>query len=125
MLIENLSVEIGGKIMGGASAKRFRKKGARLYQYVGPERLRLAVAGCPIGTRIASPQDIENWIYNTDQAPNADGLVPATFVADLHGYLRVADRNSEHIACSGGMPVLSAGEIFFGIGDSSLTGDSP
>ena len=90
------------------------------YQYVGSERLRLAVAGCPPGSRIASLQDIEDWIRKTGKEPNAAGLIAATFVADLDGYLRVADRHYEHIACAGGMPVLSAGEIFFGTGDRSI-----
>jgi hypothetical protein len=37
----------------------------------------------------------------------------ATFVIDLNGDLLVADRRSEHVACAGGGPVLSAGEMFF------------
>lgn len=106
--------------MEAAIAKHLRRRSTRLYQYVGPKRLRLAVAGCPIGTRIASPQDVEDWIYNTGQEPNSAGLIPATFVADLDGYLRVADRHSEHIACAGRIPVLSAGKIFFGTGDRAL-----
>lgn len=86
----------------------------KLYKYIGPQRIRLAVAGSPIGTRIASLRDLEDWIGN------AAGLIAATFVVDLNGYLRVADRHSEHIACAADMPVLSAGEIFFRAGDRSL-----
>lgn len=36
-----------------------------------------------------------------------------TFVIDLDGKLRLADRNSEHVACAGGGPVLAAGEMTF------------
>jgi hypothetical protein len=36
---------------------------------------------------------------------------PFTFVIDLEGILRLAPRRSEHVACAGGRPVLSAGEI--------------
>ena len=32
---------------------------------------------------------------------------------DLEGYLRIADRHSEHIACAAGGEVLSAGEMGF------------
>ena len=31
---------------------------------------------------------------------------------------RLADRHSEHVACAGGGPVLSAGEMFFLLEDS-------
>lgn len=40
-------------------------------------------------------------------------FVIATFVVDEDGNLRLADRHSEHFACAGGRPVLSAGEITF------------
>jgi hypothetical protein len=40
-------------------------------------------------------------------------------VIDSEGRLRLADRHSEHVACAGGGPVLSAGEIFLG-----TTGDA-
>ena len=49
-----------------------------------------------------------------------DGRFIATFVIDGDGLLRVADRRSEHVACAGGEPVRSAGEITF-----ELTGRSP
>ena len=37
----------------------------------------------------------------------------ATFVVDLAGWLRLAPRRSEHVACAGGEPVLAAGEMSF------------
>jgi len=44
----------------------------------------------------------------------------ATFVVDESGCLRVADRRSEHVACSGGSPVLAAGEVTFGLLGNSV-----
>jgi hypothetical protein len=46
--------------------------------------------------------------------------VIATFVVDASGELRIADRHSEHVACAGGQPVLSAGEITFEITADSV-----
>jgi hypothetical protein len=43
-----------------------------------------------------------------------------TFVVDEQGSLLVADRRSEHVACSGGRPVLSAGEMFFSVSDVGI-----
>ncbi|MDF5756270.1 hypothetical protein [Spongiactinospora sp. TRM90649] len=50
--------------------------------------------------------------WMTGQAAN-ERDEPFTFVIDLHGVLRLAPRRSEHVACAGGDPVLSAGEITF------------
>jgi hypothetical protein len=62
--------------------------------------------------RIESPLDLVNWARQTRQTPNPDGLFAVTFVVVGQGDLRVADRGSEHVACSGGSPVQSAGEMF-------------
>ncbi|NEU72315.1 hypothetical protein PI95_006940 [Hassallia byssoidea VB512170] len=91
-----------------------------LYKYVGSEEVQLAVASFAIGKKIQSVSDLEKWIYETKQQTNPWGLIPATFVVDSEGYLRVSDRHSEHIACAGGESVLSAGEIFFRYGDEGL-----
>lgn len=56
--------------------------------------------------------DLREWLLSTGQRPNAAGLIPVTFVIDEDRYLRVADRASEHVACSGQRPVRSAGEMF-------------
>ncbi|OUL22415.1 hypothetical protein BV378_24975 [Nostoc sp. RF31YmG] len=85
----------------------------RLYRYVGSEDIRLSVAAYPVGIRILSLKDLKNWINQTMQQPNTWGLIPATFVVSAQGYLLIADRHSEHVACAGGESVLSAGEIFF------------
>jgi hypothetical protein len=73
----------------------------RRYAYVGPEAIRRAVAGHARGGEIRTADDLE---------PLANGE-PLTFVVDLEGALRVADRRSEHVACAGGGEVLSAGEL--------------
>ncbi|MBV6623649.1 MAG: hypothetical protein KI793_12060 [Rivularia sp. (in: Bacteria)] len=84
-----------------------------LYKYVGAEEIRETTAHLPPGSRILSINHIDNWIRETKQQVDVWGLIAATFVIDCEGYLRIADRHSEHIACAGGKPVLSAGEIFF------------
>jgi hypothetical protein len=85
----------------------------RLYRYVGPAAIKAGVADRPAGTRILSVADLLDWVRRTDQAPGRDGRVAATFVIDEPCDLLVADRRSEHVACAGGGPVLSAGEMFF------------
>lgn len=92
----------------------------RLYRYVGPNDIRFSVASFPSGTRIESVKDIEGWIHETRQQPDASGLIAATFIVDFEGYLRIAERHSEHVACAGGEAVLSAGEIFFVRGKQGL-----
>jgi hypothetical protein len=80
---------------------------AKLYNYVGPEDIRRRAAGSQPGAVILSAHDLERWATQP-------GLLVLTFVVDPQGVLRVADRGSEHVACAGGGPVLSAGEMFFG-----------
>ncbi|AFY53022.1 hypothetical protein Riv7116_0419 [Rivularia sp. PCC 7116] len=84
-----------------------------MYKYVGAEEIRETTAHLPPGSRILSTNDIDDWIRETKQQVDASGLIAATFVVDCEGYLIIADRHSEHIACAGGKRVLSAGEIFF------------
>src|SRR5262245_13475984 len=85
----------------------------RLYHFVGPSDIKARVAGRPAGTRIGSAADLLAWVRGSGQRPGLDGLVAATFVIDEKGDLLLADRRSEHVACAGGGPVLSAGELFF------------
>src|SRR5262245_46362762 len=85
---------------------------AKLYRYVGPEDIRRRASGGQSGVRVESVHDLDAWIRETAQRPNREGLIAVTFVVDERGSLRVADRGSEHIACSAGRPVLSAGELF-------------
>jgi hypothetical protein len=60
----------------------------------------------------SQPGGVEGWLRRTGQKPNPEGLLPVTFVVDEQALLRVADRRSEHVACAGGRPVLSVGEVF-------------
>jgi hypothetical protein len=85
----------------------------RVYQYVGPEEIRKRAAGVPAGVGVESARELVSWLRDTKQQPGRDGLYAVTFVVDEQGEFRVADRGSEHIACSSGRPVLSAGEMFF------------
>jgi hypothetical protein len=82
---------------------------SRLYSYVGPAEIRARVAGGPAGTPIRSAADLLTWACGGGRHA---ALVAATFVIDARGDLLVADRRSEHVACAGGGPVLSAGELF-------------
>ncbi len=84
-----------------------------LYHYQGPPAIAQAVAGHPQGYPIRSPADLDRWLQQTAQKINKWGLIEATFIIDRQGVLCLADRHSEHVACAGGMPVRSAGEIFF------------
>lgn len=88
---------------------------ARLYHYVGPAGIAARVAGRPGGTQIGSAADLVSWCVAAGQKPDRGGLIAVTFVIDADGQLLVADRHSEHVACAGGGPVLSAGEMFLSV----------
>jgi hypothetical protein len=92
----------------------------RAYHYVGPEDIRRRCERAPAGVRIGEERDLQNWLRTTAQKPNLEGSFAATFVVDEQGNLVVADRRSEHVACSGGRPVLSAGEMFFSVTDAGV-----
>lgn len=91
----------------------------RLYPYVGPAEIR-ARCSSTRGTLITSVSDFRNWLHDTAQIPGRDGWIAVTFVIDQEGRLRVADRHSEHVACAGGEPVRSAGEMFLAIADERI-----
>jgi hypothetical protein len=58
---------------------------------------------------------VQKWVRESAQSVS-QGVVTATFVIDAIGVLLIADRRSEHVACAGRKPVLSAGEISFAVG---------
>jgi hypothetical protein len=60
-----------------------------------------------------TPDDLGAWLSGCGRT---EALEPLTFVIDVGGILRLAPRRSEHVACAGGGPVLSAGEMTFGLG---------
>ncbi|TDD61632.1 hypothetical protein [Actinomadura rubrisoli] len=79
----------------------------RTYRYVGPADLKAMVRPANAGRSIRTPTDFHNW------ASEQELTEPFTFVIDTEGILRLAPRRSEHVACAGGAPVLSAGEMTF------------
>ena len=91
----------------------------RLYPYVGPEAIRLRSESTSAGTPIQTPDDLRNWLDSHRPAGKHEAIA-ATFVIDSDGRLRLAHRRSEHVACAGGNPVLSAGEIFFSLEGNSV-----
>ncbi|MFB4307355.1 hypothetical protein [Actinomadura sp. GTD37] len=80
----------------------------RRYDYVGPAEIRDDVRPDNGGRPITSLDDLAAWLNGQRQAERED---PFTFVIDVDETLRVAPQRSEHVACAGGGPVLSAGEI--------------
>lgn len=84
-----------------------------IYRYVGPKKIAERAPSIAAGIRIESPQDVRRWVRQSAQNVDAEGNVTATFVIDESGWLRIGDRRSEHVACAGGRPVLSAGEMTF------------
>ena len=86
----------------------------RQYQYVGPADIRdSSLASSPVGTPIRSSDDLSSWIVSCPSSPESDGSLIATFTINVDCILLLAPRRSEHVACAGGGPVLSAGEITF------------
>lgn len=78
------------------------------FRYVGPAELATTVA--PGGHRIGSVEEFGRWVA---ARPAEELAEPFTFVVDVDGWLRLAPRRSEHVACAGGEPVLGAGEVAF------------
>lgn len=85
---------------------------AKLYDYIGPADIKHRADRSSPGRLILSA-DLLAWVRETGQRQGPDGLIPATFVVDEQGRLLLADRRCEHVACAGGGPVQSAGEMFF------------
>lgn len=92
----------------------------KLYHYVGPQNIQSRVTGAPPGMKIESVHDLNDWLHEAEQQQDRQGEFAVTFVVDEQGSLRVADRGSEHVACAGGGPVLSAGEMFLVLSEDCL-----
>lgn len=84
-----------------------------LCMYVGPREIADRISQGSQGRKVENAGDVLVWIQEANQEPARDGTIIATFIVDEAGYLRIADRHSEHVACAGGQPVQSAGEIAF------------
>ncbi|MFF1873157.1 hypothetical protein [Kitasatospora herbaricolor] len=82
----------------------------RWYRYVGPADVRAAVRPGFAGALIGGGADFAGWVAARTAEELAD---PFTFVVATDGFLRLAPRRSEHVACAGGGPVLGAGEMGF------------
>jgi hypothetical protein len=91
------------------------------YRYIGPKEIADRAPAAPAGIKVEFPKDVLDWIRQTGQELNAERSVTATFVIDGVGWLRIADRRSEHVACAGGKPVRSAGEMTFTIRPSGVS----
>ncbi|MFO0844991.1 MAG: hypothetical protein U0797_21795 [Gemmataceae bacterium] len=83
----------------------------RSYNYVGPKAIGVRAPARPAGMRVESAEDVRRWVRQAVLGGTQAGSLTATFVIDEDGWMRIADRRSEHVACAGRRPVLSAGEI--------------
>jgi hypothetical protein len=62
---------------------------------------------------VTNSPDLAAWVLKQPDAAS-EGLLTVTFVVLPDG-LWVADRHSEHVACTRGAPVASAGEMTFAL----------
>lgn len=85
---------------------------ARLYSFVGPDRLR-HLRRDPSVSGPASAAQLLAWVSAQLPRGRRDGALTVTYTIDPSGQLWVADRHSEHVACADGGPVLAAGEMTF------------
>lgn len=81
----------------------------RHYHDAGPDEIRDRLVDAHPGAEISSTSDLAGFLAQADQDPTE----PCTFVVDTRGRLRLAPRQSEHVACAAGQPVLAAGEVSF------------
>lgn len=90
----------------------------KYYNYVGPKEIEIKATHQPTGIVMSCRGDLMAWIESHAKDVDRAGCVWATFIVDQSGSLRLADRQSEHIACANRKRVLAAGEIAF-----TLSGD--
>jgi hypothetical protein len=81
----------------------------KLYQYVGPTRILEEARHQPPGFEVRTEAELRAWLVS--HGVGRRQVMTVTFVVDEAGNLRVAHRRSEHVACSGGGSVRSAGEL--------------
>jgi hypothetical protein len=91
-----------------------------LYYYVGPREITDNTSLEASAKNISSINDILQWVKETNQDLDDMNQVTASFIIDQNGDLLISDRHSEHVACAGGAPVLSAGEISFQVSDNDV-----
>ncbi|MEU2926735.1 hypothetical protein ABZ636_17060 [Streptomyces sp. NPDC007251] len=85
-------------------------RSGRSYRYVGPEDVKAGIRPGGSGADVRTAGEFADWAAGRSREELAE---PFTFVVRVDGVLRLAPRRSEHVACAGGEPVLSAGEISF------------
>ena len=85
----------------------------REYKYVGPIEILESARLQPAGVPIESVDKVLTWLESRPTENLPDGSWIATFTISIDCVLSLAPRRSEHVACAGGGPVLSAGEITF------------
>jgi hypothetical protein len=78
----------------GATAVVFMK----LYRYIGPKSIAERVRSVPVGTTIASVQDVIAWMKATGQHAEKGGSLIVTYIVDEFGVLRIADRGCRRCA---------------------------
>jgi len=83
-----------------------------MYYYVGPDNIRERADGSQCGKPVTS---LDNFIavINDFGEEFEEEMGWMTYIIDLEGQLILSPRRMEHIVCSGGNPVLGAGEIKF------------
>jgi hypothetical protein len=104
---------------GGAAADagvKHKLRMTRLYEYVGPLEIATRFKGRQDGLVIRSPRDARIWLESHGDGRSAT----VTYVIDASGDLLICDRHCEHVACSGGRPVLGAGEMILAIREDSV-----
>jgi hypothetical protein len=101
--------ELGAVVGGGVGPAELR---AAVGEGVGPAELRAAIGGGQgsAAVTVSSAAVLDEWLSGRDRAELAE---PFTFVVGLDGFLRLAPRRSEHVACAVGEDVLAAGEMSF------------
>jgi hypothetical protein len=85
----------------------------KLYPYVGPAHLAKHPSSDTPRLRVDNAAMLAAWVSG-QLGTESDGTLTVTFVVLPDG-LWVADRHSEHVACSRGGPVYSAGEMTFAV----------
>ncbi len=75
-----------------------------LYHYVGPAKIKAAVAGDDSGVSVTRADVLLAWAGEQDEWEGE--VLTVTFVVVEDGTLRIAPQRSEHVACARGGPVL-------------------
>lgn len=87
---------------------------ARLYTYVGPTEFLRRAAPVSASPAIESIGELRQELAKLGFLFQPGELLTLTFVIDVDGRLRIADRHREHVACAGGGCVRCAGEMTLG-----------